>query len=291
MSDTKGYYSTLEVKLDDTIDVIKRQYRKKAFLTHPDKDPSGTAKFHKINEAYEVLSDPDKRREYDLLGNHFKTEEINVNPEDIFEFIRSIPSFGEQANFIHINRAVNTPSYPVLQRPTPIIKTIKISLSQAYIGCKIPVAIERWICEGKLKQQERETIYVTVPEGIDDNEIIVLKGKGNVLNDNNKGDVKIFVKVVNETEFKRRGLELVFHKVITLKESLCGFTFDMEYLDERTFKIDNHNGNVISPGFKKLIPGLGMTRDGHKGNLIIEFTVIFPDKLTPEQIDNIKDHL
>ncbi len=290
MSDSKNYYAVLGVKPGDSHDVIKKKYRKLAFITHPDKDPNGTAKFQEINEAYDVLGNAEKRRQYDSTGKQLNQEDIPINPEDIFEFIRKMP-FGGQSHFFHMDNTFNTPFNPVLQKPTPIIKTIKISLAQAYTGCKLPIEIERWICDGALKQQEKETVYLTVPEGIDDNEIIILKEKGNVLNETNKGDVKIFVKVNNNTELTRSGLELVFNKVITLKESLCGFTFDMEYLDERIFKIDNHNGNVISPGYKKLIPGLGMKRDGHKGNLIIEFTVTFPDKLTEEQINNIKDHL
>ena len=119
----------------------------------------------------------------------------------------------------------------------------------------------------------------------------MLEKKGNALSDTNKGDIKIFVKVRNTTDFIRKGLDLTYHKIVSLKEALCGFTFDMEYLDERTFKIDNHNGVVISPGFKKVIPGLGMTRGDHKGNLIIEFTVTFPERLTKEQINKIKEHI
>ena len=63
----------------------------------------------------------------------------------------------------------------------------------------------------------------------------------------------------------------------------------MEHIDGRTFKINNGNGNVISPGYKKMIPKLGMKRDGHQGNLIIDFTVVFPEKLSSEQIEKIKD--
>ena len=74
-----------------------------------------------------------------------------------------------------------------------------------------------------------------------------------------------------------------------MKEALCGFSFYMEYLDERTFKIDNSNGVVISPGYKKVIPRLGMVRGDHTGNLIIIFTVTFPERLTKEQIEKIRD--
>ena len=91
-----------------------------------------------------------------------------------------------------------------------------------------------------------ETLYVSIPAGIDDNEIIVLKGKGNMIDEANKGDIKVFVKIKNNTEFVRNGLDLTYHKTISLKDALCGFSFDLKYIDGRTFKINNGNGNVIS---------------------------------------------
>jgi DnaJ-class molecular chaperone len=55
--------------------------------------------------------------------------------------------------------------------------------------------------------------------------------------------------------------------------------------------LNNHtNPTLIKPGFKKVIPGLGMKRDNNTGNLIIEFTIEFPDALNPEQIKAVQDH-
>ena len=72
------------------------------------------------------------------------------------------------------------------------------------------------------KQFENETIYIDIPKGIDENEIIIMKDRGNVINDTNKGEVKIFVKISNTTDFTRKGLDLFYKKTITLKEALCG---------------------------------------------------------------------
>tara|TARA_B100000902_G_scaffold398664_1_gene466297 strand:- start:741 stop:1658 length:918 start_codon:yes stop_codon:yes gene_type:complete len=305
MSDPKGYYAVLEVDPGASGDAIKKAYRRLSLLTHPDRTSEDTtAKFQAISEAYDVLGDEENRKLYDRGGSggiQFPSDGMPVNPQDIFEFFRNNmpPPFGGEvpgqphahAQFFHMDGNGRMNFHEAMQRPTPIIKTINITLAQAFTGCKIPVEIERWACEGSIKQKESETIYVSVPEGIDENEIIVLRDKGNVLSETNKGHIKIFIKVSNNTDLVRRGLDLVYQKVITLKEALCGFTFDLDYLDERIFKVDNHNGNVISPGYKKVIQGLGMKRDGHKGNLIIEFTVTFPERLTKEQATNIEQHL
>jgi DnaJ-class molecular chaperone len=316
MSDAKGYYETLGIKPNASGDEIKKAYRKQAFLSHPDSArPSKgdtTAKFHAVSEAYDVLGDEQKRKNYDRgfsansghVGNaggmaeHFAHG--NGVPQDIFEFFKNTAfggadAFGgpghHQTHFFHVDGTGRMSFQEAMQRPTPIVKTVQITLAQAFAGCKLPVEVERWVCDGSVKQKETETIYVSIPEGVDDNEIIVLRDKGNALSDSNKGHIKIFIKVSNTTGLERRGLDLLFSKTITLKEALCGFTFDMDYLDERMFKIDNHNGVVISPGYKKVIPGLGMKRGDHKGNLIIEFIVTFPERLTKEQIANIKEHI
>ena len=178
-----------------------------------------------------------------------------------------------------------------IQKPVSIVKTIEIDIEKAYTGCTLPVEIKRMIVEGNIQREEMETLYVPIPEGIDDNEIILLKERGNIIDESNKGDIKIFIKIKNNTEFTRNGLDLTFHKTISLKEALCGFSFDLKYIDERTFKINNGNGNVISANYKKMIPSMGMKREDHTGNLIINFNVTFPERLTEEQVKIIEDIL
>ena len=63
-----------------------------------------------------------------------------------------------------------------------------------------------------------------------------------------------------------------------MKDALCGFMFDMEYINGRIFKINNEKGNIIEPGHKKIITNMGMTRDNHEGNLTIIFKIQFPTK-------------
>ena len=135
---------------------------------------------------------------------------------------------------------------------------------------------------------EHETIYVPVPKGMDEGELIVLKDKGNVLNDNCKGDVKVIVKIENNTGFQRQGLDLILQKTISIKEALCGFTFEIKYITGKTYTINNNAGNIIPNGYKKVIPNMGFSRDEHVGNLIIVFDVKFPDKLSDATIEALK---
>ena len=63
----------------------------------------------------------------------------------------------------------------------------------------MPIEIERWVVNDRVKTIEKETLYVDIPAGLDSNELIVFREKGNIVNDKLKGDVKIFIKVLNDT--------------------------------------------------------------------------------------------
>ena len=312
MSDSKGYYSRLGLKSDANFDEVKRAYRRLSLETHPDRNGNSeesSNKFKEINEAYEVLSDNQKRKQYDMggLGGLFGMDEnaANINPEDILRdlfggggggLFHGMPTQFEtnnsQTHFFHMGGGMpNINIRTALQKPTPILKHIKIPMEAAYAGCNIPLEVDRWIMHGNIKSQETEVLYVKIPPGIDENEIIILREKGNIISDTNKGDVKIFVKIENKTDYTRNGLDLIYCKTISLKEALCGFEFTLKYVDGRNFQINNNQGNIITSGYRKLIPRMGMKRDDNIGNLVIDFTVIFPESLTPEQVTIIKDNL
>ena len=166
---------------------------------------------------------------------------------------------------------------------------MQISLEQAYVGCSLPIEIERWTLENEVKTHELETIYVPIHPGIDDNEIIIFREKGHIASDTLKGDVKIIIRIENSTQFKRHGLDLVYVAKLTLREALCGFAFELKHLNGKVMNITNYsNKTIISPSAKKIIPNLGMTREKQTGNLILEFDITFPASITPEQCEALE---
>lgn len=312
---TKNYYEILEVQNNASSEEIKKAYRKLSLKYHPDKTKGDDSKFKEINEAYSVLSDNQQRQEYDmkLNGNHFNQgNQMPFNPDDIMNMffnmhrqnepnMHGIPGMPGMPFFNIFQGNAGGPGgipniqifrngVPVnvnnnFQKPTPIIKTIEITLEESYNGCKKPLEIERWIIQDNIKNIEKETIYVTIPRGIDENEIIILRDIGNIVSDTIKGDIKISIKIINNTQLLREGLNLFYNKTITFKESLCGFTFDLPYFNGKSFKVNNIGGNIICDGHKKMIPELGMIRDEHKGNLIINFSVVYPQSLSQDQVE------
>uniref|UniRef100_A0A6C0EEJ0 J domain-containing protein n=1 Tax=viral metagenome TaxID=1070528 RepID=A0A6C0EEJ0_9ZZZZ len=321
-----NHYETLGINENASESEIKQAFRKLSLKYHPDKNQGSTetiGMFHKINEAYEVLGDSSKRKEYDMMRKNpfanmmngmggmgspgFAThnESFDNIDEIINKFFGGPMGMGMGMGFpgaMHMNMGQGMPNIQIFrngvpinvnrfQKPTPITKNITISMNQVLTGASIPVDIERWITENEHKVFEKETIYVTIEKGIDSGEIIVLEGKGNIVNDQCKGDVKIYVNVENNTQFQRYGIDLLLEKPISLKEALCGFSFEIKYINDKNYTINNTQGNIITPNYKKTIPGMGLERNGKRGNLVIHFIIEFPANLSIDKINLLKDVL
>jgi DnaJ-class molecular chaperone len=178
-----------------------------------------------------------------------------------------------------------------MNKPTVIQKTVQITLEQVFNGDTIEIQVERQKITNSGQISEIENLMVTIPKGIDDGEAIVLKEQGHITQ-GVRGDIKIIFKVTNQTNFKRQGLDLIYQKKISLKESLCGFSFELHHLNGKLLSMNNTvNHSIIKPNYKKVVNGLGLPKENQTGNLIMEFIVEFPDSLSKEQIDVLKNVL
>jgi DnaJ family protein A protein 2 len=121
--------------------------------------------------------------------------------------------------------------------------------------------------------------------------MIILRDRGNIISEQVKGDIKVNILIQNNTAFKRSGLDLIFDKQISLKEALCGFSFELNYINEKKYTLNNNKGSIVPPEYKKIYPEMGLKRGEHKGNMIIIFHIDFPTSLTTEQIDQLSSIL
>lgn len=294
-------YDHLGIKKGAKTEDIKKAFRKLSMEYHPDRPNGNEKKYKEINNAYDILSDDEKRKRYDMeqsmegmgmngrmggdMGDIFNMMfggQMRGMPVDINDIFNG--GGGPNIRIFHNGRPVHVRP----QKPSPVKKVLVIPLEDAYKGTKKQFEIERWIQRNRMKLNEIENLYVDIPRGIDNNEIIVIKEKGNMIDDTLKGDIKVHIQIKPHPIFKRRGLDLILEKTITFKESICGFKFEMKHIDGKTYSINNLPGKVIYSGFKKTIPNLGMFRDKVVGNLIIEFKVSYPDELTNEQAKEIE---
>lgn len=296
-------YEILGVQKNADDEEIKRAYRKLSLRYHPDRntDPDSTKKFQEINNAYESIKTSELRQQREFqaqnpFANHAPSGAEFHDMNNIFNMMFGGGGFpnggfpgGPNIRIFH-----SGPGGPVdfsqifqqMNKPQPIVHILDITLKQCYDGCSIPIEIEKWVMEGNMRKNQIETIYVNVPMGIEENECIMIPERGNVVNDQLKGDVKVGFRISNTTPFERVGLDLVYKKKISLKEALCGFAFEIKHLNEKTLSIHNKtNVNIITPGYRKIFQQMGMKRNGTTGNLIVELDVQFPEKLTQEQMD------
>lgn len=317
-------YSLLEVDEDASTDEIKKSFRRLSMRYHPDRPDGDPNKYKEINNAYNILSDEDKRKEYNMKtkmesmegvdlfsmlfgrggmassshssspvhvqshSNHDEDDEIPFIFESLFH---GGPSMRGMSPNIRIFRNGKPVYSNMVEKPQPIHTTCKITLEEAFHGTSKNVEIKRWVMKNNIKLEEYETIYVDIPKGMDNNEIVILENKGHIQNDVLKGDIKVVIQVEEHKLFKRNGLDLTFIKSLSFKESLCGFQFILPYIDGRQYNINSEPGKIVHPGFKKSVPSMGLQRNDRRGNLIIQFEIKYPESLPLHVIEYLSKTL
>jgi DnaJ family protein A protein 2 len=316
MSD--NLYERLSLSRDASASEIKKAFHKLSLKYHPDRNKDSkesTQMFQTIGEAYETLGDSVKKRQYDLsqsLGMDGTSMPQFTDMEDLFSNLFGMsgmsgmsgmggggPSMahgfppGGKMNFamFHNGVPVNMDMNMGPTKPTSITKRIQIDIDLVLVGGKVPVEYDRWVLEGGIKRNETTKIYVDIIQGIDNNETIVMKDVGNIIHDNCIGDLKIIIEVRNDSEYIRNGLNLMIDKTISLKDALCGFSFELKYLNGKSYTITNKEGSIVVPEYTKLLPNMGLQRGDVRGHLVIRFHIEFPKSLDGDTIQKLKELL
>lgn len=299
-----SYYEVLGLNKQASDAEIKKAYRSLSLKYHPDRPDGNAEKFKSINEAYENLSDPLKRQQYDSGGGH-PVGDIDQAFSHFFQGGPGIRIFhssgggpgGPMGGFppgfpadIFGEMMGGTPFFSQFMKPPTVQCFVNITLEQAYRGCVLPIQYNRFVVRANQKQDMIMNMSVQIPEGIDHENTIVLENHGNEIN-GLTGDVRVVVQITNNTLFERQDLNLILHRTITLKEALCGFTFDVCLINGSSLTIRNTGSKIIRPGFRQTCHGHGMKRENKTGDLLIEFSVQFPESLTQEQQGILKDLL
>ncbi len=305
----KDYYDVLGLKKGASDADIKKAYRKLAMKYHPDRnkgDKQAEEKFKELNEAYAVLSDPEKRKQYDQFGadgfhQRYSQEDIFRGTDfssifsefgignDIFEQIfggggggqRRSSGFSGQQNpfgggFGGAGQGFQQPS-----QGQDVETSITIPFQLAYQGGKQRISLQ-------LPSGERQNVDVKIPAGIESGKKLRLSGKGAPApGGGSPGDLYIVVDVASHPTFKRDGADLEVQQTIGLTDALLGTTITVPTMEgEKQLKLPGG----ISPGCKRRIKDFGfphMSGSG-KGDLYVVVNVQFPGSLTEKQRELIK---
>ena len=236
---------------------IKKGYRKLSLLHHPDKNGNSVesnTKFRQITEAYNYLSKA------------------------------PIPkmTYGQA-------RGVNTRPRPGVVLIPPLVCAINLSLDKCYSGVMEPVLIERKVETDGVITMESEKIYIQIPEGIDDGEVITYKRKGHTRTGLGKGDLRVIIRMIPNRQFERQGLDLFYVQEMPLREALCGSSYELKHPSGRIIELKHSEGSVVSPSKERRVKNLGMKRGKYEGDLHIKFRITFPDRLSSQQVEKLKE--
>jgi DnaJ family protein B protein 4 len=290
----------LNLSKNANINDIKKAYRQLSIKFHPDKNLNcDSEQFNKINEAYSKLLDKYNSNDLHKDINNFHNNELvnginannGINGINANNGINGINAANANntnntnngANANNTNDTILKYSYFNVNNSEDIIINLSLGFNEAYNGCNKPIVVNRKIIVNNVIGHEKETLYIPIPKGIDANEIITIPNKGNVYISNgliSHSNIKIIICLLTHEIFERIGLDIVFIKTITLKEALLGFSFNLNHINNKNFKITC--SEVIHFNYEKLIPNMGFIRDSFVGNLIIKFNITFPPTISQE---------
>jgi curved DNA-binding protein len=296
----RDYYEILGVPRTASADEIKKAHRKLARKFHPDmnkNNPAATEKFKEIQEAYDVLSEPQKRQNYDQFGH----AGVNAGPPPAgaegFRRARGGGStwqanpnvtvedfdFGGGGNFSDMFEQLfggrgggAAGAQGPRMRPQPaqrgedIEHPVTLTFEQAARGTTLPLQINR---DGNI-----ETIEIKIPAGVKDGSRIRIKGRGQQSN-GEPGDLYIIAAVQPHSYFRREGLDVHLEVPISVYEALLGTKVQVPTLDGPvSLTIPPGTGG----GAKLRIKGRGIARGDEKGDQYVQVRVAVPKGLDDE---------
>ncbi len=308
----KDYYKTLGVKKDAKDDEIAKAYRRLARQHHPDLNKRADAerRFKEINEAYQVLHDPEKRRRYDQLGPNWERfaqggapggtggfQWVFTQPGaggdlgDFSDFFRMVfgDAGGAQAGFrtgtvddlIGGGRArANGRGRARATAGEDLESEVEITLLEAYRGTERAIEVRR-------EDGATRRLDVKIPAGVRDGQRVRLAGQGAPgTRGGPAGDLYLRVRVLEHPFFRRDGDDIRVELPVALHEALLGAEVTVPTLKGRgSLKIpaETQNGRVIRLAGQGMPGGAG----GH-GDMYVAVKVVLPQKLSPEERETVQ---
>jgi curved DNA-binding protein len=310
----KDYYQTLGVTKDANQDEIKKAYRKLARQYHPDvnpDDPKAEEKFKEINEAYQVLSDDDKRKKYDQFGSQWKQyQRTGGRPEDFdwsqwaaggqpsgtqyrtvsqeeFEqmfggglggfsdFFETL--FGGMGGMRGTRRTARRPGAQTAARGRDIEHPVQISLEEAFHGTTRLLTFEGG-----------RRIEASIPAGVKSGSKVRLSGQG-AEGPRGSGDLYLKVDVQPHPKFERDGDDLRVDQPVDFFTALLGGEVKVATIDKEvqlSVPPESDSGKTFR------LKGLGMPKLGNpkkRGDLYVTLQIQVPKDLTAEQKKTFKE--
>lgn len=295
----KDYYKDLGVAKTATPQEIKKAYRTLAKKYHPDKnngDKAAEEKFKVVSEANEVLSDPEKRKKYDTVGEDYRNyEQAGAQPGgfDWSRYANPGQNRGYQTSSNEANTGFNDGSMSDLfemlfgqqgggqsRRQSVAAKgrdyetETTISLDDAYKGTALII------------QLNSQKIKVTIKPGVADRQKLRIPGKGGSgANGGTNGNLFLTIKIAKHPQFHRIGNDLHCNLYVDLYTAILGGKTQIRTLKGK-ITINIPKGTQSGKEFR--LQGLGMpvfSKKNEFGNLFVKVEILLPEQITPEETE------
>jgi DnaJ-class molecular chaperone len=277
-------YKVLGVARDASDEEIRRAYRKLAKQLHPDLNPNNHAsaeeRFKKVSAAYDIIGDPEKRKQYDR-------GEIDAGGEPRRGFSRTYAGggpFGGRAgarpgddtgfgdffaNAFGRGRARwGEAGSPFDMRGSDVRYTLEVDFLEASAGAKKRVTMP-----------DGGVLDLTVPEGVADGQVLRLKGKGSSgARGSEAGDALVEIKVRPHPHFKRAGDDIAFEVPITIDEAVLGAKIEVPTVSGRV-QLTIPKGTSSGRTFRLKGKGVHNTMTGHTGDQLVSVRIVLPEAI------------
>jgi curved DNA-binding protein len=311
---TKDYYKILGVEKNADQAAIKKIYRQKALKLHPDRNknnPYAEEQFKDLSEDYAVLSDPEKRKHYDMFGNQefhqrYRNKEDIYQGSDINDIFKDMgfsadffsrifgnkqkthfqtgPSRRSTASYGYggMNGADISSMFGGEAKGADLEYELPITLEEAFSGGSREVAFRR--ADGKM-----ERISIKVPQGVTTGAKLRLAGKGEKGAGNMPdGDLLIRIKVQEHQLFVRNQDDLEMEYKVAFSQAVLGANLQIPTLEGKTLSVKLAPGSVA--GSRLRLKGQGMpvfnasnNSGQNRGDLFVKIQILVPNQLTAQQ--------
>ena len=287
------YYDILGVNKNASAEEIKKAYRKLALKYHPDHakgDKASEEKFKKISEAYAVLSDKDKRKQYDTFGSEGFSQRFSQ--EDIFrgfdfgDILREFGiggrgggvrfSFGSGSPYGSGSPFGNFGGQQQQVKGSDLVYELPLTLKEVITGTRKTVSFDH--------KGQSEKITVKIPKGMITGKKLRLAGKGEASSYGGPaGDLFIQSKLIGDPVFSVENNDLVTNRDVKLSEALLGTTLSIPTPDGKELNLKIPPGTRHGTKMRLAGNGLPDMQSGIRGDLFVRIHILIPKELNSEQ--------